>query len=209
MHKTDFLDSVREVLNTNLFSLGKQVVTPSSVLSFLLILLAAWIISRALQRMLSMTFRKRDLQDEGNLAAVQRLMHYVILLVGVGVGLETVGVQLTVLFTAGAVFAVAVGFAMQTILQNFVAGVILLAERAIKPGDVLEVEGMRVKVVSLGIRTTVVRTLDEEDLILPNSMLAQSMVKNFTLRDPLYRVRIPVGVVYESDMKVVMDTLRK
>jgi small-conductance mechanosensitive channel len=129
--------------------------------------------------------------------------------VGLGIGVHALGINLTALFAAGAVFAIGLGFAMQNIAQNFVSGLILLVERAIKPGDVLEVDGRLVRVVRMGIRATVSRTLDDEDLIIPNSTLVQSTVKNYTLRDPHYRVRSAVGVVYGSDMALVRRTLEE
>jgi len=94
---------------------------------------------------------------------------------------------------------------MQNVVQNFVAGVILLLERSIKPGDILEVEGLVVKVIDMGIRTTVVRTWKEEELIMPNSIFSQSPVKNYTLRDNEFRLGVVVGVSYDSDMKKVIE----
>ena len=75
--------------------------------------------------------------------------------------------------------------------------------------DVLRVEGLLVRVVKMGIRATVVRSLDEEELIVPNSSIVQSTVTNYTLRDSLYRLRCPVGVVYASDMGLVKRTLEE
>jgi small-conductance mechanosensitive channel len=121
--------------------------------------------------------------------------------------LDTIGIDLKALFAAGAFFAVAVGFAMQNITQNFVSGVILLIERIIKPGDVIEFDGTVAKVQSIGIRVTVVRTLDEEEIIVPNSLLVQNPIKNYTLQDVQFRVRAPVGVVYGADMKKVWEVL--
>jgi small-conductance mechanosensitive channel len=136
-----------------------------------------------------------------------RLIHYLILLVGLGIALQTVGINMSALFAAGALFAVAIGFAMQNVAQNFVSGVILLVERTIKPGDILEVDGGVVKVIEMGIRTTVVRTWRDEELIMPNSILSQSTVKNFTMRDEQYRIGVTVGVTYGSDMKKVKQVL--
>jgi len=98
---------------------------------------------------------------------------------------------------------------MQNIAQNFVSGIILLVERTIKPGDILEIEGTVVKVVDMGIRTTIVRTWRDEELIMPNTIFAQATVKNFTLRDNVYRLGINVGVAYESDMKKVIAVLEQ
>ncbi|MFH1844578.1 MAG: mechanosensitive ion channel domain-containing protein, partial [bacterium] len=93
------------------------------------------------------------------------------------------------------------------IVQNFVSGIILLAERTIKPGDVLQVDGRFVKVRHMGIRATIARTLDEEEIIVPNAAIVQGTVTNYTLQDSLYRLRATVGVVYGSDMKLVRETL--
>ena len=127
-------------------------------------------------------------------------------MIGSGVS-DTAGIDLTALFAAGALFAVGLGFAMQSIAQNFVAGVILLGERSIKPGDILQVEGKFVKVLEMGIRASVARTRDGEDLVIPNAVLIQTTVTNYTLKDSAYRIRVPVGVTYGSDMKLVKDTL--
>jgi small-conductance mechanosensitive channel len=123
--------------------------------------------------------------------------------------LQTAGVRLGALFAAGAVFAVGLGFAMQNLAQNFVSGVILLLERSIKPGDILEVEGQVVRVRETGIRSTLVRTRDEEEMIVPNATLVQATVKNYTLRDALYRLRVVVGVTYGADLALVRKTLEK
>lgn len=141
------------------------------------------------------------------MAVAARLIYYALLMLGLGIALHTIGINMTGLFAAGAVFAVGVGFAMQNIASNFVSGVILLLEGAIKPGDVLEVEDRVVRVREMGMRAAVARTLDDEDLIIPNSALVQSTVKNFTLRDHLYRLKSTVGVVYSSDMAKVEETL--
>ena len=89
--------------------------------------------------------------------------------------LQIIGIDLSTLFAAGAVFAVGIGFAMQNVAQNFVSGVILMVERSIKPGDVLSIGEEVVKVEKMGIRSTIVRTRDEEEVIVPNSILAQGV----------------------------------
>lgn len=200
---------IDRILETRLFVVAGTPVNVATLLMFVVIIVVSLLISALAQRAVRRGFRRRGVEDEGSVGVTSRLLHYAILSVGFAVGVHTLGINLTALFAAGAVFAVAIGFAMQNISQNFISGIILLVERAIKPGDVLEVEGMMVKVVDMGIRSTVARTLNEEDIIVPNSILVQSLVKNHTLRDPLYRLRVDVGVVYGSDMKVVMDVLQR
>jgi len=203
----DVVTWIGSALKIELFRIAGTPVNGATLAVFVLIFIATWLVSMAIRRTILRGFGRRGVRDVGSVAVTTRLVHYTIMLLGTGVAVNTLGIDLTALFAAGAVFAVALGFAMQNISQNFVSGVILMIERAIKPGDVLEVNGMIVKVLDMGIRTTIARTLDDEDIIIPNSILVQSVVKNHTLRDPLYRVRVPVGVTYGSDMRLVRTTL--
>ena len=203
----DVVSKLRSILGIKLFDLAGTPVSIATALTFIVIIIATFYISHLLQRALARVFQRRGLADVGNLGVGKRLLHYVTVLIGLGVALETVGIDLKALFTAGAVFAVAIGFAMQTIAQNFVSGVILLVERIIKPGDVIEFDGTIAKVQTMGIRATIVRTLDEEEIIVPNSQLVQNAIKNYTLQDAQFRVRAPVGVVYGADMKKVWQVL--
>jgi small-conductance mechanosensitive channel len=85
--------------------------------------------------------------------------------------------------------------------------VILLAERSITETDILEVEGVIVRIEKMGARAAVARTREDEELIIPNSILVQSTVRNLTLTDPVHRLRARVGVSYRSDMRQVEETL--
>lgn len=208
MNWPGLLSRLDTLANTALFNIAGTEVTATSILMFFLILVVTFWISGILRRITERWLRARGVQEEGVIATSTRLLHYVVVLVGLGIAIETIGINLGALFAAGAVVAVAIGFAMQNILQNFVSGVILLAERSITESDVLEVNGEVVRVVRMGTRATVARTRDEEEIIIPNSTLVQSAVTNYTLGDSLYRVRAKVGVAYGSDMEQVMEVLR-
>lgn len=199
---------IGSILDFQLLTIGGTPITVSTAIAALIILLLSRLVSHLLQRALGRTLGRRGLGDEGSRAVAKRLLNYTIMLVGTAVALDTLGINLGALFAAGAIVAVGLGFAMQNIAQNFVSGVILLIERSIKPGDILEAEGKVVRVMKMGIRATLARTRDDEELIIPNSILVQSTVKNFTLQDSLYRVRAKVGVIYGSDLRVVFDALR-
>ncbi len=198
-----------DILSHTLFSIGEHKVNLMTVIVFAVIILVTFLVSKILEAAVNEAFRIRKITDEGTLGVARRLVHYVVLLTGFAIALQNVGIDLSALFAAGALFAVAVGFAMQNIAQNFVSGVILLIERTIKPGDVLEVEGKVVRVSRMGIRSTVSRTLNDEDIILPNSVLVQTTVKNYTMQDSIYRLRAAVGVAYSSDLALVRKTLEE
>ncbi len=208
MSLNEILSRARHLLAIELFDIAGARVTVATALTVVIVVLATFYVSHLLQRGLDRLLKRREIVDDKNLSVGKRLLHYVVLFVGLGIALETIGIDLKALFAAGAFFAVAIGFAMQTITQNFVSGVILLLERIIKPGDVIEFDGTVAKVQTMGIRVTVVRTLNEEEIIVPNAMLVQNPIKNYTLQDASFRVRAAVGVTYDSDMKKVWSVLQ-
>ena len=199
--------SLRQLLDTHLFMLGGRVITLGTLLVSLFVLTAATLTARSLRAGIEGWLRRRGLSHSGMYQLAVRVLSWTVILFGVAVAVQTAGVDLASLFAASAVFAVGLGVAMQGVLVNFVTGVVLALERTIKPGDVLEVEGRIVRVEEIGMRATRVRTLDEEDILLPNSLLVQQPVKNLTLHDTLYRVRVTVGASYGSDLALVRRTL--
>lgn len=203
------LEKAGQYFDVELFEIAGTAITAATAVIFALIVLGSWVASLAVQRAIARALRMRGVTDEGSVGVAGRLAHYLVIAVGLGIGLQTIGINLSALFAASAVFAIGLGFAMQNMAQNFVSGVILLLERAIKPGDVLKVGDQLVKVKTMGARATIARTLDEEDIIIPNADIVQSSVINHTLRDPHYRLRCPVGVTYDSDMAKVRATLEE
>ncbi|MEP6507330.1 MAG: mechanosensitive ion channel domain-containing protein [Gemmatimonadales bacterium] len=199
--------SAEKLFNAPLFTIARTQVTVMTLVVFFAIAVLAFWVSRLAGRATKRGFALRGVTDEGTTGAAARLVQYVVMLLGMGVALQTLGIDLNALFAASAFFAVALGFAMQNVAQNFVSGVILLTERTIKPGDILQVEDRVVRVTRMGLRSTVARTRDEEDLIIPNSVLVANTVTNYTLRDAVYRIRAAVGVSYDSDLEVVTEIL--
>ncbi len=200
---------VLDVLDTKLVEVGGTTVTLATAVSAGLIFVAMAWLARVLRRTVRRQFAKRGLTDEGTAGTVGGVLYYLVLIAGFGVALQTMGIDLAALFAAGAIFAIGLGFAMQNIAQNFVSGLILLTERAIKPGDVIVVEGELVKVRQMGIRATIVRARDGEAMIVPNSVLAQSSVRNYTFEDQRFRLHTTVGVQYGSDLRRVRARLEE
>jgi len=192
-----------------LFTLSGTPITVANLITFGALVLVAYGVSRLVQRAITRGIARRGPAHPGNMAVTRRLTHYAIMALGLTIALQNIGIQLSALFAAGAVFAVAIGFGMQNIAQNFISGVILLVERTIKAGDVLEVENRVVRVERMGLRATIARSRDEQQLIIPNSALVQSIVTNYTLQDSLYRIRATVGVSYSSDMAQVRQALER
>lgn len=209
MEWNELAEPVRAFLDYRLFEISGTAITLATLLTILGIIIGGYVLARVLEAMLARTFRLRGVEESGTTHLMTSILRYGILATAFAVALGTAGIDLAALFATGAVFAVVAGFAMQNIAENFVAGVILMAERTLKPGDVIEIDGRVVQVTRLGIRATVVRSRDDEDLIVPNSILIKNTVKNYTLKDSFYRLRTQVGVLYGSDMREVRDTLER
>lgn len=151
-----------------------------------LILLAAFWVSRTAQRYLVRLLPGHDEGQEETVRLYRRIVQVFVWFIGIGIAVHTLGIDLTHLFAAGGLFAVGLAFAMKTLVENLVAGLILRIERVIEHGDVLYTsDGETVRVKQIGPRTTIVRTKAEADRIIPNSMLVQDAVSNYTYRDSL------------------------
>lgn len=203
------LARIFQVLQVKLLELNGKPVTLFTLIVFVLIFVAAIWLSRLAKIATQRALAGRSKVDHGTARVISRLVQYVVLVVGLALAIENLGVDLAALFAAGAFLAVGVGIAMQGVAQNFVAGVSLLIERTIKPDDILMLDGRVVRITTLGFRSAVARSRDEEDLIIPNSLLAQQVVTNYTLNDSLYRLRTTVGVAYESDIDRVFQVLHE
>lgn len=201
------IGSLRELLDRKLFDIGGRPVTVATIAVVITILVVAALFSRFVR-----IVTHRYLVNKGvagrQLRSVERLFNYGIMLVAVLVALQTAGIDLSAVLAASAVFAVAIGFGIQGIALNFVCGIVLLVERSIKIEDIIELDGMVCRVMDLGIRATRVRTLFEEDIIVPNSTLILHSVKNLTLHDSLMRIAVTVGVAYGSDIQKVRRVLQ-
>jgi small-conductance mechanosensitive channel len=201
------MDELHRIAAFELLTVAGTPITLGTLAVSALIAVLALIFARLAERGAMRFLRTKGLKDDGSVGATARLVYYFVLFAGLALAVHALGINLTALFAAGAFLAIAFGFAMQNITQNFVSGLILLVERTIKPGDIIEVEGRMVKITNLGMRATVVRTWDAEDYIIPNSILVSTTVKNFTLRDKMHRIRTLVGVSYNSDMAHVRQVL--
>jgi small-conductance mechanosensitive channel len=192
--------------NQPLINVSGTPITLGSIVSFLLILAVTFGISKTLQRGLSRVYRSKGI-EEGVQYALNRLLHYGIIAFGAFVALDNLGLSITALAGLGAILAVGIGFGLQNIAQNFVSGLILLLERPVKKGDFVVVGDTRGTVRSIHARATVVTTLDNVDILVPNGQFITEPVINQTYIDRQVRMRINVGVAYGSDTQQVRRTL--
>ena len=138
-----------------------------------------------------------------------RFLHFSLIIIGVLISLSTVGVSFTSLAIIFGGLSIGIGFGLQNIASNLISGFILIFERPIKIGDLVEIMDVNIfgRVGSINLRSTIIVALDEKEVIVPNSQLITEAVHNLTHYNDRYRLRISVGVSYNSDVELVKKVL--
>ena len=192
-------------INTSLFSLGGTPVTPIGLLRFLVILFIGWFISRVFLRIIrKVNNRTRGGMQESSIMTLGRIFSFVIVGISLLVGFSSLGIDVTKLALVASALSIGIGFGLQNIINNFVSGIILLFERSMKVGDyIMLADGTRGEVREINIRSTVINTNDNIDVIVPNSEFVNNSVTNWTMNERFLRLKIPFGVAYGSDKELV------
>jgi small-conductance mechanosensitive channel len=145
--------------------------------------------------------------ERGGRISIGHLIQYFIVFIGFLVTIMLFGLDLTKLTIILSAFGVGIGFGLQGIVNNFISGLILLFEQPVRVGDRIEITGNWAEIKRIGLRATTVRTFDESEVIIPNANLVSNEVTNWTLSNRQARITTPVGVVYGSDIHLVIGTL--
>jgi small-conductance mechanosensitive channel len=191
---------------------GQKIVKPvgvtlGKVLQALVILIVGWWLARHMIRPVRWIVTRRLKKDESYANQVSKIF-LLIMFVGVFVfSLLSVNIPLAVFAFLGGALAIGIGFGAQNLINNFISGLILLFDRSIRVGDVVEVDGQGGKVNAIGMRNSHIKRFDGVDLLVPNSQFLQQKVTNWTLSDKRMRYSIAVGVAYGSPTRQVSQIL--
>jgi potassium efflux system protein len=188
---------------------GSISISIEDILAFGLTVLAAYLLSAFIRFILREEVYPRRGVPRGLSYAYSRLIHYIILAVGFLVGLGVLGMDLTRVTVMAGAFGVGIGFGLQNVVNNFVCGLILLFERPVHMGDIIEVGDLQGEVRRIGIRASTVRTYQGADIIVPNAQFITASVTNWTFSDQLRRIDLPVGVNYGAAPQAVIEVLEK
>jgi small-conductance mechanosensitive channel len=196
------------VFTKPLFQLGQTWISLATMVEFVVVTALVVLVSRVIRYFLRTRVLAHTKLDVGQQYAIARIVSYVVLVLGMLIGVETVGVNLSSLAVIAGALGVGIGFGLQNIVSNFVSGLIILAERPIQIGDRVDLGNNTVgKVVRIGARATHVLTNDNIMVIVPNSDFVTNRVVNWTHIDPRVRLRLAIGVGYGSDPHVVEKLL--
>jgi small-conductance mechanosensitive channel len=209
MSISDVVSAIGNAVRFPIFTINQTPVTVSSILMFSFVMGLFVVLSRTLPRMLATRLLTRLELREDTRYALTRITQYTVVILGGIVAFQFIGIDLSGLAVIFGLLSVGIGFGLQNLTSNFVAGLILLFERPIKVGDRVTVGDMEGDVEEINIRSTTIRSLNNISIIVPNSEFISSAVVNWSHGDPKVRLEIDVGVSYGSDLDRVLRALRE
>lgn len=197
--------------STNFLAIGIEVGAVSIKISDVLVfMLSTWLavwVAKAVRKLLMDELPGRAGLPRGVGNSIASLSYYGLLILGLLVALSAAGFEVSQLALIFGALGVGIGFGLQNVVNNFVSGLVLMFERPIQPGDVIDTAGISGTVREIGLRATILRTFDGADVVVPNGSLLSSNLTNWTMFDHTRRIEVPVGVAYGSDPAAVIAIL--
>jgi potassium efflux system protein len=193
-----------DLASITLFSVSETPVAGTDILRALAILLIAFLLSRGTRHALRRVSDREHGGAKASLYILGRLSHYAIIILGLFIALSSMGLEFGNIAIVAGALSVGIGFGLQSIVNNFVSGLIILFEHTLRVGDYIELDtGLTGTVKSINVRSTLINTNDNIDIVVPNSEFVTTRLTNWTLGERILRIRIPFGVAYGSDKERV------
>ncbi len=205
LHIFGVLQPVAETLESMGFKLGETRISLLGLLKGIGVLVVLLWISSILTKLSKSRIKKMPEINPSVQVLLEKAVQVALLLIAVMASLSTAGLNLSSLTLFGGAIGLGIGFGLQKVISNLVCGIILLLDRSIKPGDVIEIEGTYGWINSLRARYVSVITRDGKEHLIPNEDLVTQKVTNWSFTDTNVRMRIPVGVSYDSDVRKAIE----
>lgn len=199
-------DAVVAVL-THSIGFGRITVTLGGVLTFLFSVWLTFWVARTVRVILKEDVLPKMSLPRGVANSVSSMSYYAMVLLGLLVALAAAGFEVSQLALVIGALGVGIGLGLQNVVNNFVSGLILMFERPIQPGDIVDIGGTSGKVREIGMRATTLSTFEGADVVVPNGMLLNEKLINWTLSDTDRRIDVNIGVAYGTDPRRVLDLL--
>ncbi len=188
----------KDILEYKIFTLGKYTLTVYEVAGATILILlgyfAVYIIKKLVYR--------SDRLDVGKKFAFSQILKYLIFIITFFLVMRTLGVNISPLLVGSGAILVGIGLGLQNLFLDFISGIIILIDRTVRVGDVIDVDGTVGQVEEIQMRTTTVQTRDNKSIIFPNAMLTKDRLVNFSHNDNRAAFDIDVGVHYDTDVDI-------
>jgi len=194
-------------LMNNSWKVGSVTISFGGIIAFFIVILITSIVTKGIKYLLEDEIFPRIILGRGVPGAISMVVRYTLVAFGVYIALSAAGVDLGQFGLIAGALGVGIGFGLQGIVSNFIAGLILAFERPIQKGDTIEIGTLIGDVKEIGVRASTIRTYDGADVIVPNGNLISNDLINWTFSDRVKRREVKVGVAYGTDPHKVMELL--
>ncbi|MYE07486.1 MAG: mechanosensitive ion channel [Oligoflexia bacterium] len=206
---TDIWAKIPGLWNWSIFKIDKNAITLGQLIIGITLLILGYYTMRQLTRHLEkFILKKLDVQESVG-HAISTFVLYFSMIVLCLFTLRLLNIPITIFTVIGGALAVGIGFGSQNIMNNFISGLILILEQPVRAGDILEIDGITGEVERIGARATIIKSIDNTQIVVPNSSFLEKNILNWTLSDSVVRRRVNVGVIYGSPTRKVEELLLK
>ncbi|MCW8839055.1 MAG: mechanosensitive ion channel [Thiovulaceae bacterium] len=210
----DFISQTKEFFDSSLFIFNEKSISLTNIIKALLYIIVGFLLGVIYKRWISKITQKYKDMSMMSIRLISNIGYYIIILIFFMSAFRSLGVDLKSLSLIAGALSIGIGFGLQTVVSNLIAGIILMFERTIRIGDIIEIsDTLSGTVTDMRIRSTTIKTFDNIDIIVPNSSFIQNNVINLTLEDRIRRLHIPFGVAYGTEIEdvrtVILDALEK
>ncbi len=206
MEFKDIYEFIKDILNFKLIDTDKIDFTLGTILFLVISLVLTSILLKLIRIFLT---RKLPLQDKFKFISFFKFVRYIVFIFVIIFTLSISGVNVNVLLTASAALMVGLGFALQQLFQDIISGVLIIIDKSLLVGDIVEIDGKVGRVIQIKLRTTRVETRNSRIMIVPNHKFMLDILMNWTQNNPVNRENVSVGVAYGSDVELVKKLLEQ
>lgn len=194
---------MKEFLEYQIFSFRDYRLYMYEVIGVAIILLVGYLVDKGIKKII---YKSKRI-DKGNLYSVYKISHYVLLIIVFFLIMRILSIDISPLLVGSSAILVGIGLGLQALFLDFISGIILLFDRSIKVGDVLDMNGVMGKVTRITLRTSTLLTTDNREMIFPNSYLIKNSLVNYSSSSQFNSFTIDVGVDYSTDLDLAQQLL--
>ncbi len=200
----EIIDKIKEILGLSLISTKDINFTLGALIAVILAFLISSFILRLIRKLVT---RNLPIDDTNKFISIFQFIKYLVYIFVIMFALNISGINIGVLLTASAAIFIGLGFALQQLFQDLIAGVLIILDKSLKVGDIIELDGKVGKVQKISLRSTRAYTRNERVMIIPNHKFMTDLLFNWTQNNPIVRDNVQVGIAYGSDTKLVEKLL--
>ena len=210
----NYYEEFKNLFTSTLFVFNEQAISLLSIIRALFLIVIGFTIGSIYKRWVNKISIKWPNMSQMSLKLTSNVGFYLIVFITIMISMSSLGIDMSSISLIAGALSIGIGFGLQTVVSNLIAGIILMFERTIRIGDIIEINDiLKGTVTDIRIRSTTIKTFDNIDIVIPNSSFIQNNVINWTLDDPTRRLHIAFGVAYGTKIdkikEVILDELKK